>query len=548
MDNPRFFLYAAFALVVFLMWQAWQKDYGAEPEPAVVAESAETRTANQAGDLPSLPDTPVEARPAAADEPLEIVSRGTRVRVETDVYAIEIDTDGGDIRSLELLEYPLEKGEPRPFPLLSDRLPAFFVVQGGLLSATEPAPTHHAEWRADRTTYSLPEGADELRVPLVYEDGTGLRVTKTYVFTRGRYVVGVEHAVENGRDAPWVGAQYLQMQRTPYTPIEPSWFVQTYLGAAVHDGSKYQKIPFEDIAEAPLAADYTGGWSAMVQHYFIAAAIPPSDTLNHYYTLQLDGGRYVAGTRTPAVSVAPGERAVLASRLFLGPKLQDRLSEVAPGLARTVDYGWLTFIADPLFWLLDQIHSIVGNWGVAIIFLTILIKLVFFKLSETSYRSMAKMRQVQPRMKALQERYKDDRQRLNQAMMELYKKDKINPLGGCLPIIVQIPVFIALYWVLLESVELRQAPFMLWLQDLSARDPWFVLPVLMGASMYLQQTLNPAPTDPVQAKVMKFLPFSFTAFFAFFPSGLVLYWLVNNLISLAQQSYITQRIDAGAKD
>ncbi len=547
MDNPRFFLYAAFALVLFLMWQEWQKDYSARPVTQPVT-AGDTQLPQRADDLPDLPATPVEARSSDPGPAAQIVRSEQRIRVETDVLAIEIDSAGGDLRSLRLLDYPLKKDDPNtPFPLLSDELPVFFIVQGGLLSNDEVAPTHHATWRAERATYRLGD-ADEVRVPLTFEDGTGLRVTKTYVFKRGDYEVGVEHRIENRRTELWQGAQYFQLQRTAAVPVEPSWFMPTYLGAAVNDGTKYRKIDFDEIVAEPFAGDFPGGWTAMVQHYFIAAAIPPSDSVNHYYTLMLDGGRYAVGTRAPAISVAPGESTTLASRLYLGPKLQDRLSEVAPGLARTVDYGWLTFISEPLFWLLDKIHSVVGNWGWAIIFLTVLIKLVFFKLSETSYRSMAKMRKVQPRMKALQERYKDDRQRLNQAMMELYKKDKINPLSGCLPILVQIPVFIALYWVLLESVELRQAPFMLWIQDLSARDPYFVLPILMGASMFLQQRLNPAPVDPVQAKVMTFLPIVFTVFFAFFPSGLVLYWFVNNLISLSQQAYITKKIEDGAKD
>ena len=543
MDNPRFFLYAALALVLFMMWQAWQKDYAAldRPEPTQTVEQDQVARAQ---DLPALPETPAEVSASAPRPAAEAVSRATRVRVETDVMSIELDTRGGDIRVLDLLDYPLEKGKPQPYPLLSDTLPAFFIAQGGLLSNDDNAPTHHAEWRAERASYRLADGADELRVPLAFEDGTGLRVVKTYVFTRGDYEVVVEHRVENGRATPWQGAQYLQLQRTEAMPVKPSWFIPTYLGAAVHDGAKYRKIEFEDLVSQPLSADFSGGWAAMVQHYFIAAAIPPRDAVNHFYATTLDAGRYLVGTRTPAVAVEPGGTVTLASRLYLGPKLQDRLAEIAPGLARTVDYGWLTFIAEPLFWLLEKIHSFVKNWGVAIILLTVLVKLAFFKLSETSYRSMARMRKVQPRMKALQERYKDDRQRLNQAMMDLYKTEKINPLGGCLPILVQVPVFIALYWVLLESVELRQAPFMLWIQDLSAKDPYFVLPALMGASMYLQQKLNPAPTDPVQAKVMSFLPIVFTVFFAFFPSGLVLYWLVNNLISLSQQAYITRKLEA----
>ncbi len=553
MDNSRFFLYAALALVGFMIWQAWQRDYGPQREPAPTAERASPTTTRDlpdaaSKDLPALPPTTTEARPSVSATPDmrgSILRSDRRVTVRTDLVTAEIDTAGGDIRKLDLLEYPLHKERPdEPFPLLSDRLPALFVVQGGLLADGERGATHHADWQAAADHYALGADADELRIPLVYEDDAGLRVTKTYVFRRGDYEVGVEYRVENGTDATWRASQYLQLQRTGEPPVEPSWFVYTFLGAAVHDGEAYRKIQFDELLAKPVSEDHLGGWAAMVQHYFIGAAIPPQDAQNHFYSLVLDGARYAVGVRMPPKQVGVGEDATFSSRLYLGPKLQDRLAEVARGLDRTVDYGWLTFLAQPLFWLLDKIHLVTGNWGWAIIFLTILIKLAFYKLSETSYRSMANMRKIQPRLKAIQERYKDDRQRLNQAMMDLYKTEKINPLGGCLPILVQIPVFIALYWVLLESVELRQAPWALWIDDLSSKDPYFVLPLLMGASMLLQQKLNPAPLDPVQQKVMTMLPIVFTVFFAFFPSGLVLYWLVNNVISLAQQWYITRKLGA----
>lgn len=559
MDNPRFFLYTALALVLFLNWQAWRADHGPQPEPrpapaevAPGAEQARERPARP-DDLPALPSPTTPARttevgPTPEPRRHEVLASERRIRVLTDVIDAEIDTAGGDIRKLDLLEYPLHKKDPdTPFPLLSDSLPMFFVVQGGLLSDADDTPNHHALWRAERSDYRLGPEADTLRVPLYFDNEQGLRVTKTYVFTRGDYEVAVEHTVENLTGAPWRGTAYLQFQRTQTTPVKPDWFVYTFLGAAIHDGQRYNKISFDDIIGERRSEDHVGGWAAMVQHYFVTAAIPPEDAANNFYTLLLDGARFAVGTRMQPVQVEDGGRATLVVRLWLGPKLQDRLPDVAPGLARTVDYGWLTFLAQPLFWLLDKIHSVVGNWGWAIIFLTILIKLAFYKLSETSYRSMANMRRIQPRLKTLQERYKDDRQKLNQAMMDMYKKEKINPLGGCLPILVQIPVFIALYWVLLESVELRQAPWMLWITDLSSRDPLFVLPVLMGLSMLLQQKLNPAPLDPVQQKVMTALPIVFTVFFAFFPSGLVLYWFVNNVISLSQQYYITRKIERTAK-
>lgn len=554
MDNTRFFLYVALSFVMFLLWQAWRDDYGPRPEPAAVSETTDASRAQNdlpaqapAADLPSIPQATTPNLPGVGPTVgiAQALPSIQRVSVHTDVLSIELDTYGGDIRRLELLEYPLQKNNPDiPFPLLSDSLPALAVVQGGLLAEGDSAPNHHATWRAEQDHYVLEDGADELRVPLYYEDNRGIRVTKTFVFRRDDYEIGVEYQIENGSGAPWRAAPYTQIQRTETPPIEPSWFVYTFLGAAVHDGEAYRKIPFEDIVAGQLAEEHAGGWAAMVQHYFVTAAIPAVEVDNHFYTMLLDGARYVIGVREPSVLVDAGASATITTRVYSGPKLQDRLASVAPGLERTVDYGWLTFLAEPLFWLLDKIHSVTGNWGWAIIFLTILIKLAFFKLSETSYRSMANMRRVQPRMKAIQERYKEDKQRLQQAMMDLYKQEKINPLGGCLPILVQIPVFIALYWVLLESVELRQAPWALWLTDLSSRDPYFILPVLMGASMLLQQKLNPAAMDPVQQKVMTMLPIVFTVFFAFFPSGLVLYWFVNNVISLAQQYYITRKLEA----
>jgi YidC/Oxa1 family membrane protein insertase len=324
-----------------------------------------------------------------------------------------------------------------------------------------------------------------------------------------------------------------------------SQFLYTYTGGAIYTPEeKYEKISFEDMESSKLSMEVKGGWVGMLQHYFLGAWVPPAEETDHFYSNVLPGQRYVLGAYTPSISLAAGGSHIFSSGFVAGPKLQDELEAIAPGLDLTVDYGWLTVLAKPIFWLLKSIQGVVLNWGWSIILLTLIIKLVFFKLSETSYKSMANMRKMTPRIQALKDRYGDDKQRLNQAMMEMYKKEKINPLGGCLPILVQIPVFIALYWVLLESVELRQAPWILWLQDLSIKDPYYVLPIIMGISMFIQQKLNPAPPDPMQAKIMMSLPFVFTIFFAFFPSGLVLYWVTNNILSIAQQWYITRQIEA----
>jgi YidC/Oxa1 family membrane protein insertase len=369
---------------------------------------------------------------------------------------------------------------------------------------------------------------------------------KVYTFHRGRYVAEVAYRVQNQTAAAWKGRMYGQLQQAEWVDPESSYFIHTFTGAALHtDQERYRKIAFQEIAHQPLALTSPGGWAAMLQHYFVAAWVPPADGVNHFYTRMLEGPRYVIGAMGPELEVPPGASAELPMRLYVGPKIQERLSEVAPGLELTLDYGIFWFLSQPLFWALDKIHDVVGNWGWAIIALTIGIKLTFYHLSATSYRSMARMRKLQPRLMELKERFGDDRQRMSQAMMELYRKEKVNPLGGCLPIVIQIPVFIALYWVLVESVELRQAPFVLWLNDLSDPDPYYVLPLLMGATMLVQQWLNPAPMDPLQQKVMMTLPIVFTVFFAFFPAGLVLYWTTNNALSIAQQWFITRRIERG---
>ncbi|NBC48873.1 MAG: membrane protein insertase YidC, partial [Gammaproteobacteria bacterium] len=378
------------------------------------------------------------------------------------------------------------------------------------------------------------------------QNDAGIEVVKRYRFERGRYLVQASQEIINGSDAPIAARDYEQLQRTELYDPGKSSFIYTYTGGVYYGPEvKYTKESFGEMSKRSLDLQVTDGWIAMMQHYFLAAWIPPSAVQQTFYTKVVgDGGdRYIIGTYSPSVVVPAGGSHTFEDRLFAGPKLQDRLAEIAPGLELAVDYGWLTILAEPIFWLLSKIHALVGNWGWSIIILTILIKAVFYKLSETSYRSMANMRKLTPRIQALKDRYGDDKEKLNQAFMDLYKKEKINPLGGCLPILVQIPVFIALYWVLLESVELRHAPFILWLDNLTEPDPYYILPLIMGVSMFVQQKLNPPPPDPMQAKIFMALPFVFTVFFAFFPSGLVLYWTTNNLLSIAQQWYITRQIE-----
>jgi len=468
--------------------------------------------------------------------------------VVTDVLDVEIDTRGGDIRVIDLTAYPENSDQADiPVRLMNDIQPNLFVVQTGLRTPDGEEPTHHVTFTAEKNAYRMGSNDNELRVALRWHSNNGIEVTKLFTFKRDSYEIGIQQQVRNNSTAEWRGRQYRQLQRNEPEDGD-SAFIRTYTGGVLYSPEeKYEKIDFEDMIESDLNRTVTDGWAAMIQHYFLGALIPPAGEENRYYTKALDGNRYVIGLISPYQQINPGEMAVFDTTLFAGPKLQRAMEKVATGLDLTVDYGVLTVLAKPLFIAMEYIHRVVGNWGWTIIIVTMLIKLVFYKLSETSYRSMANMRKLTPRMKSLKERYGDDRQRLNKAMMEMYKKEKVNPLGGCFPILVQIPVFISLYWVLLESVEMRQAPFILWLTDLSAADPYFVLPLLMGVTMLIQQKLNPAPMDPIQAKVMMALPVVFTVFFAFFPSGLVLYWVANNTLSIAQQWVITRRVERGGK-
>lgn len=547
MDNQKIILFFALSFVLLLIWQAWQEDYS--PRPAdTTAQTLSSPTA----DIPAAPALPTAgapeaATPAAAAPPApRTFQRGARVHVVTDLFDVVLDTTGGDLRTVALLAYPVSsQKKDEPFRLMQDEGSRIFVAQSGLISQ-QPAPDHYAVYTAEANEYRLQ--GDELRVPLVWTGADGIRVTKTYVFHRDSYQIGVEYRIENGSGAPWTGYQYRQFQRSLPGDDEKSAFLYTYTGGVIHSqDEKYEKIKFEDMDEKDLDRSLSGGWAAMIQHYFVGAWLPDPAETNRLYTKAPKGQPYVLGLLSQPKTIAPGETGEFESRLYVGPKDQERMEKAAEGLRLTVDYGVLTLLAQPLFWLLKYIHGIVGNWGWAIVLLTLLVKLVFYKLSETSYRSMANMRVLQPKLVQLRERYGDDRQRMSQAMMELYKKEKINPLGGCLPMLVQIPVFIALYWVLLESVELRQAPFILWIHDLSIKDPYYILPLLMGVTMFIQQKLNPPPPDPIQAKVLMALPFIFTLFFAFFPAGLVVYWVANSVLSILQQWYITRRIEKTGK-
>ncbi|AFL74894.1 membrane protein insertase YidC [Thiocystis violascens] len=550
MDNQRLILFFSLAAVLFLIYESWMQDYGRPSVPQVAQEQGQTaafapKTTQK--DIPAIATTPdMVATGAAMEELARQENASPRIVVETDLLKVEISTRGGTIGSAWLLDYATVPERPEDkLQLLKPVAPNMFIVQSGLLGEdVSLLPTHEGEFHSAQSSYRLEPGVDHLDVDLTWRNEAGIEVKKRYTFTRGSYVVQTRQIVTNATDAPLVAREYNQLQRTDFSDPNESRFIKNYTGGAFYSPEdKYRKVSFKEMLKGKLDQPVVDGWIAMMQHYFIAAWIPPRGEQDIFYTKVLDNSRYIIGKYSPALSIAPGTTHEFSNQLFIGPTLQDDLASVATGLDLAIDYGWLTVIAQPIHWVLSAIHSVVGNWGWSIIFLTILIKLAFYKLSETSYKSMANMRQLTPRMQALKDRYGDDKQRLNQAMMEMYKTEKINPLGGCLPILIQIPVFIALYWVLLSSVEMRQAPFMLWLDNLSAPDPYFVLPLIMGVSMYIQQKLNPAPPDPMQAKIMMSLPFVFTVFFAFFPSGLVLYWVVNNLLSIAQQWHITRNIE-----
>ena len=500
-----------------------------------------------------MPDAPITAQTATTesyDVPLNNgeVDKTSFITVKTDVFDLKISTSGGDISELDLLKYPVDAKQPEnKVKLLQDTASKRFVVQSGLLSKGG-APDHHAIFSAEKSEYELSPGDKQIKVTLRWQGTDGVEVYKTYTFHRDSYVIDLEQTVVNGSEESWNGRQYRQLQRTSGEESD-SFFIYTYTGGVIYsDSEKYEKIDFSDMSSQNLKRDVANGWVAMIQHYFVAAIVPMKGDMEHFFSKSLGSSdRYLLGAVSPGKTIVPGGQATFKTELFIGPKLQNKMEELAPGLELTVDYGMLTILAKPLFILLDFIHQFVGNWGWSIIVVTLLIKLAFFPLSAKSYRSMANMRRLQPRMLALKERYGDDRAGMAKATMELYKKEKVNPVSGCLPMLLQIPVFIALYWVLLESVELRQADFMLWINDLSSKDPYFILPLLMGASMFIQHKLNPAPTDPMQAKLMMMMPFIFTIFFAFFPAGLVLYWVTNNLISISQQWYITRNIENEAK-
>jgi YidC/Oxa1 family membrane protein insertase len=568
MDLQRSLLIGAIAVLSFMLLTEWvafkdERTATAAQETTRLITGEETSfpsdaQANEAANLPEVDtaaadeDLPAMAEPAAAspDDTAALAgdNSGRIIEVHTDVLQFAIDLQGGDIVELALPKHLARLDNPDlPFVLLERNEQRIYVAQSGLIGANGIDKGSRANFTTAANRFTLNEGEDSLTVDLLWQDDSGVKVTKRFTMQRGDYLIEVEYLVENNSGSRWQGNLFGQIKRdsSPAPSADGSGMgMQPFLGAALtQPDERFTKFTFEEMAEEPFKAPLPGGWIAMIQHYFLSAWIPNPDQTHTYSTRVTRSGFNIAGFTSPALVLDPGSSGKVGASFYAGPKDQYRLAEISPYLELSVDYGWLWWIAQPLFWLLTKIHALVGNWGVAIILLTVLIKAAFFKLSATSYKSMANMRRVQPKMVDIREQYADDKQKQSQAMMELYRKEKINPMGGCLPILVQMPVFIALYWTLMESVELRHAPFMLWIKDLSVMDPYFVLPLMMGASMYFMQKLNPPPPDPMQAKIMQWMPVFFTFFFLWFPSGLVLYWVVNNLLSMAQQYVITRQIE-----
>jgi len=556
MDIKRTILIVALAIVTYVGVLKWNQDYGqaALPTQNVAASTTAPAIPDTAAGTNSSASADVPSASGDATAPIEtpVATSKDLIQVKTDVLNLEIDPVGGDVVQLRLPLYPRRQDHPDvPFQLFDNGGERIFLAQSGLTGVNGPdaRPAGRPVYSTAQKSYQLVDGQDQLVVDLKFTDN-GVNYIKRFTFKRGLYDLVVSYVIDNQSAQPWSGNMFAQLKRD--NSSDPSSTTATgtatYLGAALWTPSEpYKKVSMKDIDKGSIKETVQGGWVAWLQHYFVTAWIPDKNNSNAVTTRKDSQGNYIIGFTGPALTVAPGAKGEATATLYAGPKSQAVLKELSPGLELTVDYGILWFIAQPIFWLLQHIHAIVGNWGWSIIFLTMLIKGLFFPLSAASYKSMARMRAVAPKLAILKEQHGDDRQKMSQAMMELYKKEKINPLGGCLPILVQMPVFLSLYWVLLESVEMRQAPWLLWITDLSIKDPFFILPIIMGATMFIQQRLNPTPPDPMQAKVMKLMPIIFTFFFLWFPAGLVLYWVVNNTLSITQQAYITRKIEAAAK-
>lgn len=532
MDTRRLVLFVIFSMSILMLWDAWQTK-NAPPASTPIS----TVDGVPSADVPaaSAIDTPVDTG--------YTLKSGQNIAVTTDLYNLNINTVGGDLRKLELRKHRANDSSANYLLLDDAAKPMLYVAQTGLIG--QDLPTHNTVFTSESSSYQMQDGQDKLEVRLSAVSN-GVTVYKVYTFHRNRYEIDVNYEIKNDSSVAITPVVYYQIVHDSESN-QGSALMPTFTGGTYYtEATKFKKLAFADMVKEPLSLTSTDGWVGILQHYFVSAWIPKDGLARKFYTEKLSDNIYRIGTKSTLGTIAPGATLTVPARFYSGPQTKEDLTAAAPGLEYSVDYGWLTVIASPLFWLLSKIYSLVNNWGVAIILLTILIKAAFFKLSASGYRSMAQMRELAPRLQSMKEKFGDDRQKMQMAMMDLYKKEKINPMGGCFPILIQVPVFIALYWVLLGSVELRHAPFFGWIQDLSAIDPFYVLPILMGATMIIQTKLNPKPTDPMQAKIMTWMPVVFSVFFFFFPAGLVLYWLVNNVLSIAQQWYVNKMIHAEA--
>ncbi len=545
MDNRRLILTLIFGFSLYMLWNGWMK-HNTPPAAPVATQAA--ATAN--GDA-SIPQATASVGAGNGDVPggNKPTSTAPTVQVRTDMLIADISADGGDIVHVELTHHKATEDKSKNFVLLDNGGTHLYTAQGGLTGSG--LPNHKTHYELPAGDQALAQGENTLTLRLKAPEVNGVSVTKVFTFTRGSYVIDVSYEIANNGTTPLRTDAYFQLERDgDAAEGVKAMGVHTFTGPAFFtDADKFKKVNFDDIADgdAKVPGKADNGWVAMVQHYFVSAILPKEGTEREYFARKIGSNLYTAGVILPVPEITPGQTRTVSTDLYVGPQEQHDLKAIAPGLDLVVDYGWLTVIAAPLFWVLQWFHKLTGNWGWAIILVTICLKGIFFPLSAASYKSMAKMRTLGPRLQRMKAQFGDDKVRMQKEMMEIYKKEKINPLGGCLPILVQIPVFIALYWVLLGSVEMRQAPWLGWITDLSVKDPYYILPIIMGASMLIQMKLNPTPPDPMQAKVMMAMPIVFTFMFLFFPAGLVLYWVVNNTLSIAQQWQITKMIERGGK-
>ncbi len=563
--NARVFLWLGLVLALWLNYETWLKDYGPAPGAVSAATANNGKPAATTlgssipgAGLPAANNAPSAApamnpgaavpttAPPDATANVALANAGV-IHARTDVLDVDISVAGGTLVRADLLQYPLVKGQATPVRLLNNDGVGHYRIQTGLSGPADSArPTHQASFTATQLDYALANNSEELRVPLSWSDGAGVSVTKTFIFRRRQYRVDVQYDVKNDSAAAWPVSSYAQILRDNIVPERSMFNVDSYSfkGPAYDDGTKYQKLSLDSAADRALSRDIQGGWIAGMEHHFVTAIVPSPDA-SYHYSVAVQGTEYLMSVVGATRNVAAGATETLKETLFVGPKIQQQLKAIAERLPYVTDYGkYLAILSRPLFWTLDKVHGAVNNWGLAIILVTFLLKLVFYPLSEASGKSMAKMRVLAPRIKSLQETYKDDKEQLGKKMMEMYQKEKINPLAGCLPMLIQMPVFFAFYWMLLESVEMRQAPFFGWINDISAKDPYYILPIIMAVAMFVQYKLNPAPPDPIQAKVFMILPLVMSVTFAFFPAGLVLYWVTNTVLSIAQQWNINRRIEA----